>query len=58
MKISKLTQGTVLCVIRLFNCAERNTTRHKPNITAKQYNSPKANITEKLFLNSQKEFFW
>ena len=29
------------------NCAKRNITRRKPNITATQYNSPKANITEK-----------
>ena len=43
--------------IRLFNCAKHNITRHQPNITAKQYNSPKANITEKTFLLSQKGFF-
>ena len=29
-----------------FNCAKRNITRRKPNKTAKQYNSPQANITE------------
>ena len=29
------------------NRAKRNITRHKPNITATQYNSPQANITER-----------
>ena len=36
-----------LYYIRLQNCPKGNITWHKPNITAKQYNSPKANITEK-----------
>ena len=34
------------------NCAKHNITRCKPNITAQQYNSPKANITEKRHLMS------
>ena len=38
-----LPAGQVL--IFAINCAERNITRRKPNITATQYNSPKANIT-------------
>ena len=32
--------------IRPLNCPKGNITRRKPNITAKQYNSPQANITE------------
>jgi len=36
-----------LYYIRLLNCPQGNITWRKPNITAKQYNSPKANITEK-----------
>ena len=36
---------------------EANITRRKPNITAKQYNSPKANITEKLHLAKQDGVF-
>ena len=39
------------------NCAKRNITRRKPNITAKQYNSPQANITEKsAFAYSKRRF--
>ena len=34
-------------IIFTFNCAKHNITRRKPNITAQQYNLPKANITEK-----------
>ena len=34
-------------IIFAFNCAKHNITRYKPNITAMQYNLPKANITEK-----------
>ena len=34
----------------LLNCAQRNITRRQPNITAKQYHSPKANITEKALV--------
>ena len=37
---------------------EANITRRKPNITAKQYHSPQANITEKLQLVNKLEFFW
>ena len=41
---------TLLEISRLCEVLQRN-------ITAKQYNSPKANITEKTFLFSQKGFF-
>ena len=36
----------VLSYIRLQSCPKGNITWRKPNITAKQYNSLKANITE------------
>ena len=39
------------------NCPKGNITRRQPNITAKQYNSPKANITEKTLVLSNKSFF-
>ena len=35
-----------LYYIRLQSCPQGNITWRKPNITAKQYNSPKANIAE------------
>ena len=46
-----------LYYIRLFYRAKHNITRHQPNITAKQYNSPKANITEKTLILFEQEFF-
>ena len=36
---------------------EANTTRRKPNITAKQYHSPQANITEKSHPLTRMAFF-
>jgi len=36
---------------------EANVTRRKPNITAKQYNSPQANITEKSHSRKRMAFF-
>ena len=36
---------------------EANITRRKPNITAKQYHSPQANITEKSTSATQMCFF-
>ena len=55
-----------LYYIRLQNCPKGNITWRKPNITAKQYNSPKANIAEKngnrititvLFWQGHKDLF-
>ena len=46
---SKVLLKPLVSVILYFplNCAKHNITRRKPNITAQQYNLPKANITEK-----------
>ena len=47
-----------LYYIRLQNCPKGNITWRKPNITAKQYNSPKANITENGKFLSKLAVFW
>ena len=59
-----LSQATVILkpygfsdIIFASKTREANTTRRKPNITAKQYNSPKANITEKSTSAMQMCFF-
>ena len=40
------TERDIIFALLTYNCAKRNISRRKPNITAKQYNSPQANIVE------------